>query len=250
MNKLVIITLIAAIGISITVYGFSLQEESTKLTGEKLSGVNTSMAIFINSNDAKYKNWCGENNGTWSKDVSSGFVCEYFDNSDYLNAVKEIEILENELIVPDKTSIPSPVSFQFSSDPFGHYEKWCNAVEGKYSVRDYSTNVEDSEYPISCMFDSLEERTKSREQLREYQDVRLEGELAKRLCLAYQKDDSKCLDGIMIHVELDMETNHLMKDKKIDGVYYEFRIIDGQDIQYRESHGSNPWGWKDAEIDR
>ena len=43
-------------------------------------------------------------------------------------------------------------------------------------------------------------------------------------------------------MKYDMETGYLLKSKKIDGTYYEFRIIEDDVIQSREGlHTSASW---------
>lgn len=123
-------------------------------------------------------------------------------------------------------------TFQFDSDKLGNYKNWCSTYNGIYYSSETNSKGE-------CEFTTEKDHDEARDGLHELEKKKISGELAQKLCRAYGKE---CLYGISITMEYDMETGYLLKDKKIEGQYYEFRIIEDDIIQYRTGHyPHSPW---------
>jgi len=124
-------------------------------------------------------------------------------------------------------------TFKFYSDKLGNYGNWCYVHNGIYNISDDTTFRASN---ISCTYTTEKDFTLAKEGLKKLQKKTLSPELSQKLCAAYGKE---CASGITITVDYNMETGYLLKEKKIDGLMTEFRIIENDVIQYRLAHSSS-----------
>ncbi|BDQ31183.1 hypothetical protein NZNM25_01860 [Nitrosopumilus zosterae] len=114
-------------------------------------------------------------------------------------------------------------TYEYDSDPLGNYKTWCNETGGIYSTGDR----------IGCQFETKEKAYNARDLLHQMEERTIEGSLAQKLCRAYGKI---CDQFTRITMEYDMITGELYKLKALEGretPYTEFRIIEGDVVQYR-----------------
>lgn len=129
-------------------------------------------------------------------------------------------------------------TYPVDSDKFGNYEKWCNENNGKFHEGNYGYSN------FGCTFSLKSEMMEAREELQDWREKEITGDLAQKLCRAYGK---VCLLDTSITMKYDMETGYLYKEKRPDnlpsGIYkIEYRIIEGDVIEYRERGSPDaPW---------
>ena len=190
----------------------------TKFTYSQIGVANTFSGDYhfrIIDNELDYKT--PRNPTEWITFVDADFDGSWMWDDDALARGETIN--DDDLSVKEYSR-----TFQFEGDELGNYEQWC---QNSFGI--FSKDNPDHHGNVTCEFTDPSVYEKARDALHKLEKTTITGELAQHLCDAYGK---KCLPGVVIGVEYDLRTGHLIKEKKIDGIYMEFRII-GDVIEFR-----------------